>query len=354
MDVFAAVVSVLIAGGPVAWVLYRNQRDYNLAKDTNRAKNSDPLDPYVTRVSGVWEGAPAHMRNIMLESSGVTDAANRQLLISRSWRGLPDEVQVALTKFQILTEIEISNPMLMASMTRSEERKQEQAQSNGYPTETQMKTLWDAFKEGPNAFKNALAKNSKPSHSSIEPMQIEESHEAAESTPVDAMEGTEIDDRSDDSAMRSIGTLSPVAAEPSRPGGSRPSAFMFIPEELDVAGRPELRKLPKNIVFAKVGTNAGVSILGSALYEPDLSSFDFRGSDCSLTYRNKHGGDGRVRITYHVDKQTWVGEKSVEGKSVGVAFGADWKQFFMQLTLLGLAKGEACVMDRILEEPAST
>lgn len=120
MDVFAAVTTVLLIGGSFAWVLYRNQRGYNRAKATRQ--NSDPLAPYVSRVSHIWNGAPPHIRNMMLESSGVTVETNRQLLIPWGWHELPDEVQVALTKFQMLAEFEIANPTLVAEITRSEER----------------------------------------------------------------------------------------------------------------------------------------------------------------------------------------------------------------------------------------
>jgi hypothetical protein len=142
--------------------------------------------------------------------------------------------------------------------------------------------------------------------------------------------------------------------EPSRPDGASPSFLMFIPHELDIEGRPELRTLPANVLFAKLGTNAGVPVMGSALYEPTLSSFDFCRSQCSLTYKNKYGGDCWLRITYHTDKQTWEGEKNVEGKLVGVAFGTDWEGFFTQLTLLGLANGECCVMENIPESFSAT
>ena len=138
------------------------------------------------------------------------------------------------------------------------------------------------------------------------------------------------------------------------PEGASPSNFMFIPHELDIEGRPDLRKLPANVVFAKVGTNEGVPVMGSALYEPDLSSFSCNGSQCSLTYKNKFGGNCWLRITYHTDRQTWEGEKSVEGKIVGSASGADWNGFFTHLTLLGLSNGEQCTMERLPEASSST
>jgi len=129
---------------------------------------------------------------------------------------------------------------------------------------------------------------------------------------------------------------------------------MFIPNELDIEGRPDLHRLPANVLFAKIGTNAGVPVIGNALYEPDLSSLECSGSQCSLTYKNKHGGDCWLRITYHTDRQTWNGEKSVEGKIVGFASGADWKGFFTHLTLLGLANGERCVMNSLSDPTQSS
>ena len=35
-------------------------------------------------------------------------------------------------------------------------------------------------------------------------------------------------------------------------------------------------------------------------------------------------------------------EKFVNGKWVGEAIGKSWKQFFVHLTMIGLAEGESC------------
>lgn len=122
MDVFPAVTTILLMGSGFAWVLYRNQRDYNRGRKSQAEQKPDPLAPYVSRVSHVWNGAPLRIRNMMLESSGVTVEENRQLLIPWGWHELPDEVQVALTKFQMLAEFEMANPTLVAEITRSAEK----------------------------------------------------------------------------------------------------------------------------------------------------------------------------------------------------------------------------------------
>jgi hypothetical protein len=48
---------------------------------------------------------------------------------------LPDEVQIALTKFQMLTKFEMANPMLMVEMARNNatSRSETLASSNRYP-----------------------------------------------------------------------------------------------------------------------------------------------------------------------------------------------------------------------------
>lgn len=122
---------------------------------------------------------------------------------------------------------------------------------------------------------------------------------------------------------------------------------MFIPCEFDIEGKPELRKFPVNVLFAKIGLREGVLVIGRAIYDPDLASLDISGSQCSLIYRNKYGGRCWLRITYDTDTEAWEGEKNINGKSVGSASGPEWEGFFTHLTLLGLVNGERCMMERL-------
>ena len=49
------------------------------------------------------------------------------------------------------------------------------------------------------------------------------------------------------------------------------------------------------------------------------------------------------------------GEKFVNGKSVGCAYGVDnWQLFFMHFTMLGLVDGEKCRFDDVEDVLAST
>ena len=130
--------------------------------------------------------------------------------------------------------------------------------------------------------------------------------------------------------------------------------LMFIPHELEIEGRPELRKFPANVLFAKVTTKDGVKIMGSALYEPDVSSFASDGTRRLLRYKNTHGGNCWLQIAYDTEKQAWEGDKIINGKIVGSASGNGWQGFFTHFTLLGLTNGELCVMEKLASPPAVT
>jgi len=62
-----------------------------------------------------------------------------------------------------------------------------------------------------------------------------------------------------------------------------------------------------------------------------------------MRYRNAYGGDCYLIICYDEKHKRYQGEKFVSGKLVGTAEGRDdWDEFFLHLTMLGLADGEQC------------
>ena len=89
--------------------------------------------------------------------------------------------------------------------------------------------------------------------------------------------------------------------------------------------------------------------MGTALYESDFVTFKKNGSESSMEYRNKDGGDCWLRITHNAGEGIkYHGEKFVNGKLVGMADGGnDWKMFFVHFTSLGLSKGEHCKFEDI-------
>lgn len=89
--------------------------------------------------------------------------------------------------------------------------------------------------------------------------------------------------------------------------------------------------------------------MGNALYEPDFATLKQNSVESSMEYRNKYGGDCRLKITHNAGEGIkYHGEKFVNGKSAGMADGGDnWKMFFVHFTALGLANGERCEFEEV-------
>ncbi len=125
--------------------------------------------------------------------------------------------------------------------------------------------------------------------------------------------------------------------------------FLCIPKELVVEGRPELRAFPLCVLFMKQTIRDRRHLLGAAPYDPNLSTWKEEGGQQSLVYLNRLNPLWNLKIDhsltdgrYHAEKfkgTSWIGE--TDG-------GSDWDQFFIHLSLLGLAEGERCQL-RITE-----
>ncbi len=130
--------------------------------------------------------------------------------------------------------------------------------------------------------------------------------------------------------------------------------FGYCPHRLSVEGREELRVFPLNILFSKFRKEPDESItMGSAVYNPDISSLVQRKKEWSMTYRNQYGGNSYVVITIKIADFSYKGEKFVNGELVGSADGVvrktdiieedeGWRLFFFHLTLIGLTEDEQC------------
>ena len=131
---------------------------------------------------------------------------------------------------------------------------------------------------------------------------------------------------------------------------------MFVPKRLEIEGRPELNVFPLNVLFGCQTTWNGGPALAAALYEPDLESYTAsEDKTASMEYRNRYGGNGKLVITYDPGKTcSYSGQKFVNGRSCGMAFGSDWGNFFSHFTALGLAMGESCEFKRIQEGPENS
>lgn len=124
----------------------------------------------------------------------------------------------------------------------------------------------------------------------------------------------------------------------------------FVPFPLAIKERPELDLFPANVLFAKIKTEDGKTILGTALYEPDLESYKKLLDDrCTLEYRNIYSDACRLVIEYVPETKEYTGTKFVRGEWASEASENEWDKFFIFLTSLGLTNGERCKFEVVNE-----
>jgi hypothetical protein len=121
----------------------------------------------------------------------------------------------------------------------------------------------------------------------------------------------------------------------------------FIPHKLEIEGRSELEVFSLNVLFMGFAIKDGSQVSASALYEPDLASFKKEDNKCSMRYNNAYGGDSWLNIIYDEKDKSYHGDKFVDGKPAGSAYGAHWDGFFVHFTMLGVVNGEMCQFDKI-------
>jgi hypothetical protein len=126
-----------------------------------------------------------------------------------------------------------------------------------------------------------------------------------------------------------------------------PPRYGFIPNKLEVEGRPELSDFPLNILFMSFLAVRGVGMSATALYEPDMETYLEDMEKRSMIYRNKYGSENTVTVMRYPDR--WEGAKTINGNVVLLANGKTWKDFFVQLTIMGLSKGEKCYYETLKE-----
>jgi len=88
----------------------------------------------------------------------------------------------------------------------------------------------------------------------------------------------------------------------------------YIPYHLEIEGRPELSLFPRNVAFSKKKNVNGKTIMGSALYEPDLGTFRVWQGKVSLRYHNIHGGNCWLSIEYG-PKYEYIGKKFINDET---------------------------------------
>lgn len=125
----------------------------------------------------------------------------------------------------------------------------------------------------------------------------------------------------------------------------------FIPKPLGLIDKPELSVFPLNVLIGRYTIRKGKQVLGSVLYEPDLSSLVLDNeSNLILIYRSRY--DSRYFLKLSIDKtyKKRTCEKYKETELLGTSHGIidwekqdeSWNNFFRHVAFLGLDNGERC------------
>jgi len=130
----------------------------------------------------------------------------------------------------------------------------------------------------------------------------------------------------------------------------------FIPKTLRLEDKPELAIFPFNVMIGRYTVRDGKNVLGSALYEPDLSSLIIdEEKNLIMNYYNRY--DRRYYLKMIIEKgyKSRRCEKYCEAKNIGTTDGVinwekqdeSWNKFFQHVALLGLDNGETCRFEKV-------
>ncbi len=125
----------------------------------------------------------------------------------------------------------------------------------------------------------------------------------------------------------------------------------YIPKTLRLEDKPELAIFPFNVLIARYTVRDGKNVLGSALYEPDLSSlFIEDGDNLVMNYHNRYDRRYYLKMIIEKNHKSRRCEKYRETEKIGTTHGVidwgnqdkSWNLFFQHVALLGLDNGETC------------
>ncbi|MEI7621697.1 MAG: hypothetical protein WCJ51_04135 [Candidatus Moraniibacteriota bacterium] len=122
----------------------------------------------------------------------------------------------------------------------------------------------------------------------------------------------------------------------------------FIPNELEIKDQQHFSDFPLNILFGSQAVIDGVHTIGTALYEPDFSSYVEDEKTKSMTYFNIYDVAMQwcVLLEYNKKEKSYTGKKYMNKELISEAIGSEWNNFFTRLTMVGLSKSEKCKFEK--------
>ncbi|OGC51017.1 hypothetical protein A2W32_03410 [candidate division WWE3 bacterium RBG_16_37_10] len=112
-----------------------------------------------------------------------------------------------------------------------------------------------------------------------------------------------------------------------------------------MTGRSEFNNLPLNVLLNKVKKEGKVTTHGIALYEPDFSTFLVTENKKQLVYKSIYDPRYELVISYDSYTSLYDYHKYCDREEIGIAFGYDWKVFFIHVGALFLSDGEKCSLE---------
>lgn len=125
--------------------------------------------------------------------------------------------------------------------------------------------------------------------------------------------------------------------------------FGFVPHRLEIKNLPKYNNFPFNMLFMSHANINGVDMSGSAVYNPDFSTFQEDEEKQSMTYYNQYDDDRNWTVVIDYDKQkgSWEGTKYCKGEFRGGGGGTEWHMAFAHLTAIGVVKGERVKFEKM-------
>lgn len=121
--------------------------------------------------------------------------------------------------------------------------------------------------------------------------------------------------------------------------------YVFIPRKLDFENNRELNDFPLNILLNKIKKEGNQITYGTALYEPDFSTFINFENIKQLSYKSIYDDRYSIVICFNIETGMYDGHKYCGDEQLGQACGNSWKSFFIHLGMLFLNNGERCSLE---------
>ena len=121
----------------------------------------------------------------------------------------------------------------------------------------------------------------------------------------------------------------------------------YIPRPIEIPGYPELSVFPLTVLFQSSKTVKEGTLLGLAVYVPDVETYRDGPDEVVMDYYNRVDHRYHLEITYVKADGSYRGVR-YNGEGVKAwTVGKDWRHFFGHLGMVGLIDGEVVYLEHV-------